>query len=229
MGARMQAMRDAGCDAVVLLGQVARPDMRTLELDDGAKAMLPALLSAMPKGDDALLRALLAEHERAGFRVVGAEEVMADLLAEPGAWGAHAPSHPHMRDLAYAAKVAAALGAFDVGQGVVVCDGLVLAVEAQEGTDAMLRRVAELPLAIRGGPGARKGVLVKRPKPIQERRIDLPTIGVRTIEGAAAAGLAGVAVEAGGALVVRRDQLIAAADAAGLFVYGFTPVEVGEP
>jgi DUF1009 family protein len=228
MGARMQAMRDASCDAVVLIGQVARPDIATLEFDDAAKAMLPALLAAMPQGDDALLRALLAEHERAGFRVIGVEEAMADILAPAGAWGRVKPSHAQMQDIAKAAKVAAVSGAFDIGQGVVVCDGLVLAVEAQEGTDAMLRRIVDLPLPVRGTPAQRRGVLVKRPKPIQERRIDLPTIGVRTIETAAAAGLAGVAVEAGGALTVRRDALVAVADAAGLFVYGFALDEVGD-
>ncbi len=227
MGGRMQAMRDAGCDAVVLIGQVARPDLATLEFDDAARAMLPALLAAMPQGDDALLRAVLVEHERAGFRVVGVEEAMADILAPSGAWGAVRPTHAQIQDMAKAAKVAAVSGAFDIGQGVVVCDGLVLAVEAQEGTDAMLRRIADLPLPVRGTPTQRRGVLVKRPKPIQERRIDLPTIGVRTIEGAASAGLAGVAVEAGGALTVRRDAIVAAADAAGMFVYGFTPDEVG--
>ena len=225
MGARMDAMRDAGCDAVVLIGQVARPDLKTLQFDDAALAMLPALLAAMPQGDDALLRALLAEHERAGFQVVGADSVMRDLLASAGAWGAVSPNADHLKDMSHAAKVAAASGAFDIGQGVVVCDGLVLAVEAQEGTDAMLRRVAELPTTIRGTPQARRGVLVKRPKPIQERRIDLPTIGVRTIEGAAAAGLAGVAIEANGALAVRRSDIIAAANRTGLFVYGFTPNE----
>lgn len=228
MGARIEAMREAGCDAVVLLGQVPRPDFRTLELDDGARAMIPALLAAATQGDDALLRALLAEHERAGFAVLGADEVMADLLAPAGAWGAVLPTQAQLGDIAQAAKVAAALGAFDIGQGVVVCDGLVLAVEAQEGTDAMLRRVAELPATVRGSAQARRGVLLKRPKPIQERRIDLPTIGVRTIEGAANAGLAGVAVEAQGALAVRRDEIIAAADAAGMFVYGFTRAEMGE-
>ena len=219
-------MRAAGCDAVVLLGQVARPDYRTLELDDVALALLPKLLAA--QGDDALLRTLLEEHERAGFRVVGAEQVMAELLAPAGAWGAVSPDAKHMADIAKAAKVAHAAGAFDVGQGVVVCDGLVLAVEAQEGTDAMLRRVAELPETVRGSPQSRRGVLLKRPKPIQERRIDLPTIGVRTIEGAIAAGLAGVAVEADGALAVRRADVVAAANRAGLFVYGFTRAEVGE-
>lgn len=228
MGARMSAMRDAGCDAVVLIGQVARPNIATLEFDDVARAMLPALLTAMPHGDDALLRAVLVEHERAGFRVVGVEEAMEDLLAPAGAWGNVAPTPAQMKDVAKAAKVAAASGAFDIGQGVVVCDGLVLAVEAQEGTDAMLRRVAELPLNIRGSADTRRGVLVKRPKPIQERRIDLPTMGVRTVEGAAAAGLVGIAVEAGGALTVRRDAIVAAANAAGVFVYGFTPAEIGE-
>lgn len=225
MGARMDAIREAGCDAVVLIGQVKRPDLKTLQFDEVALAMLPTLLAAMPQGDDALLRAVLAEHEKAGFRVVGADQVMHDLLAPAGAWGIVAPNADHLRDVAKAAKVAAASGAFDIGQGVVVCDGLVLAVEAQEGTDAMLRRVAELPTTIRGAPQARRGVLVKRPKPIQERRIDLPTIGVRTVEGAAAAGLAGIAVEAQGALAVRRADIVAAANRAGLFVYGFSAEE----
>lgn len=228
MGARMAALREAGCDAVVLIGQVLRQDPRGLELDQVGLAMAPDILAAAPQGDDALLRVLVEHHERAGFRVIGVENAMADLLAQPGAWGAHTPTDRQRKDIAKAARVAAAIGAYDVGQGVVVCEGLVLAVEAQEGTDGMLARVAELPEAVRGTRDARRGVLVKRPKPIQERRIDLPTIGVRTIEGAIAAGLAGVAVEAGAALAVRRAELISAADAAGLFVYGFTPAEVGE-
>ncbi len=229
MGARMLALRAADCDAIVMLGKVARQDPRTLDLDGEGMAMVPALLAAAPLGDDALLRTLMAEHERAGFRVVGADEAMRELLAQAGAWGAREPDSAQRADIAKAALVAAAVGSFDVGQGVVVCEGLVLAVEAQEGTDAMLRRVADLPAPVRGAHGARRGVLVKRPKPMQERRIDLPVVGVATIELAAAAGLAGIAVEAGGALVVRRAELIAAADRAGMFLYGFTPAEVGEP
>jgi UDP-2,3-diacylglucosamine hydrolase len=229
MGARMKALREAGCEAIVLIGQIPRVDPAKLELDDGAIAMLPAILQALKGGDDGLLRAVLAEHEKAGFAVIGAEEAMSDLLSAPGAWGAHAPSERDKRDIARAAQVAAATGALDIGQGVVVCEGLVLAVEAQEGTDQMLARVASLPAQMRGVESDRRGVLVKRPKPIQERRIDLPTIGVRTVEGAARAGLAGVAVEAGGALVARRAEVIAAADAAGVFVFGFTPADVGEP
>jgi DUF1009 family protein len=226
MGARLEALREAGCDAIVMLGKVPRQDPRSLDLDAGGAAMVPALLAAAPKGDDALLRALLTEHERAGFQVVGVEQAMAELLAPQGSWGRLAPDAAQMSDIAKAARVASATGALDIGQGVVVCDGIALAVEAQEGTDAMLQRVADLPVAVRGTARARRGVLVKRPKPMQERRIDLPTIGVATIEGAAAAGLAGVAVEAHAALAVRRNDIVAAADQAGLFVYGFASGEV---
>jgi hypothetical protein len=227
MGARMETLRAVGCDALVLIGQVPRQDPRTLDLDAAGLAMVPALLAAAPHGDDALLRAVMAAHEKAGFRVIGAEEAMADLRAPSGAWGDYTPSAGAMQDIVKAAKVAAAVGALDIGQAVIVCDGVVLAVEAQEGTDAMLSRAASLPETLRGTAQARRGVLLKRPKPIQERRIDLPTIGVRTVAGAAAAGLAGVAVEAGGALAVRRSAVVAAADEAGLFVYGFRPDDVG--
>lgn len=228
MGARMRAMRDAGVDAVVLIGQVPRPDVSKVDLDDGAMAMLPAIMAALPQGDDALLRAILSEHERAGFQVVGAEEVMGDLLAPEGAWGAIAPTPAQLKDITKGATIAHAIGAFDIAQGVVVADGHVLALEAAEGTDEMLKRVAALPEALRGAPGSRRGALVKRPKPIQERRIDLPTVGMRTIAGAAAAGLAGIAVEAHGALAVRRAEMITEADRLGLFLYGFTRAEVGD-
>lgn len=226
MGTRMQAMRDAGVDAIVVIGQVPRPDVSKLQLDEGAIAMLPAIMGALQEGDDTLLRALLNEHEKAGFRVLGADAVMADLLATSGVWGAISPTPKQFGDVKRAAKLAAAIGSYDVGQGVVVADGIVLAVEAQEGTDRMLARVAEFPEALRGTTERRRGVLVKRPKPIQDLRIDLPVVGVRTIEGAAAAGLAGVAVQAGSALVVRRDAIIAAADTAGLFLLGFEPADV---
>jgi len=119
--------------------------------------------------------------------------------------------------------VARELGRLDIGQGAVVCDGLVLAVEAQEGTDAMLRRVADLPAAIRGASDAPRGVLAKAPKPIQETRVDLPTIGLGTIQRAARAGLAGVVGEAGRLLVLDRAEVIALADELGLFVFGVEP------
>jgi hypothetical protein len=228
MGGRMQALKEAGVDAVVLIGQVPRPDLSQLKLDDRAHAMIPAFLAAASKGDDALLRVLLEEHEREGFKVLGAEDVMGELLAPEGAWGSISPSDVQRKDIAKAAKIAAVTGAFDVGQGVVVANGVPLAVEAQEGTDAMLARVATLSEAVRGSVENRRGVLVKRPKPIQERRIDMPVVGPKTLEGAAAAGLAGIAVEAHGALAVRREEMITEANRLGLFLYGFTRAEVGE-
>lgn len=223
MGARFRALREAGCDAVTFVGIVKRPDFKSLKLDARATLMMPRVLSAARKGDDALLRVLGDEHEREGFRLVGADEVLAALLAPLGALGAVSPDALQLEDIAKGGQVAAALGVWDVGQGCVVCDGLVLALEAQEGTDEMLARVADLPIEIRGTPGAPRGVLVKRPKPIQDRRIDLPTIGLPTIEAIARAGLAGIAVEAGGALVMQREALISRADELGLFVFGFAP------
>jgi DUF1009 family protein len=222
MAARIAALKAEDCDAIVFAGYVTRPDFTQVIWDEGGRAMLPALTQAARDGDDALLRALVAAHAKAGFEVVGADQIAAGLLAPAGQWGAATPNARDLNDLKKAAEVAAALGALDVGQGAVSCDGLVLAVEAQEGTDQMLKRVASLPEALRGTPEARRGVLVKRAKPIQDRRIDLPIIGVKTIENAVAAGLAGIAVEAGGALAIDRGGLIKAADAAGLFLYGFT-------
>lgn len=223
MGARFRALREAGCDAVTFVGMVKRPDFKSLKLDARAALMMPRILSAARKGDDALLRVLGDEHEREGFRLVGADEVLAALLAPAGALGAVSPDEAQRADIEKGAIVAAALGSWDVGQGCVVCDGLVLALEAQEGTDEMLARAAGLPAEIRGVENARRGVLVKRPKPIQDRRIDLPTIGLPTLEGAARAGLSGIAVEAGGALVMQREALVRRADELGMFVYGFTP------
>src|SRR5690606_32998764 len=145
-------------------------------------AFLPTAISAARKGDDALLRALLGEFEKEGFKIEGAHEVTGDLTLPRGPLGRCEPRPQDLADITRALEVARQIGRLDVGQGAVVCDGLVLAVEAQEGTDAMLRRVAELPETVRGVPGAPRGVLGKAPKPIQETRVDLPTIGVGTIQ-----------------------------------------------
>lgn len=223
MAARFKAMKAAGCEAVTMLGVVRRPDFKALKLDARAMLMMPRVLAAAKQGDDAILRVVVEECEKEGFRVIGAEEAMAALKPEKGPLGQHAPDAQGWADLVKAARVAKTLGALDVGQGAVVADGLVLAVEAAEGTDAMLARVAGLPEALRGSRTMRRGVLVKRAKPMQERRIDLPTIGLPTVDGADAAGLAGIAVEAGASLVLNRAALVARADALGLFVVGFDP------
>jgi DUF1009 family protein len=226
IGKQLDLLKSGGCTEVVFAGVVRRPDFSKLKLDGRGMLALPKILSAAGRGDDALLRAVVTIFEDAGYRVRGADEVVSDLLSVAGAIGAHLPSEADWIDLKHAALVAEAIGRLDVGQGAVSCGGVILAVEAQEGTDRMLERCASLPESLRGGQGSRKGVLVKRPKPIQERRIDLPTIGIGTLERAAEAGLAGIAIEAGGALVLDRPHLQARADQLGMFVYGFTSDEL---
>jgi DUF1009 family protein len=223
LGKCFKLLRQEGCKAVCFAGKVDRPDFSKLMPDMRGMAALPGVISAARKGDDALLRRIVQEFEKEGFVIEGADQVEGGLTLPHGALGRHAPGPDHEGDIAKALQVAREIGRLDVGQGAVVCDGLVLAVEAQEGTDAMLRRVAELPGAIRGSPERRRGVLAKAPKPIQETRVDLPTIGVATVHRAARAGLAGVVGEAGRLLVVDRDEVIAMADDLGLFIYGVEP------
>ena len=226
IGGVISRLKSAGCKDVVFAGIVKRPNFKDLKLDMKGTLLLPRVLAEARKGDDALLRVLVHEFEKNGFNVIGSDEANKALLAPAGLLAGPQPSEGDMHDVQHAARVAAATGALDIGQGCVVCDGLVLAVEAQEGTDEMLRRCAMLPPEIRGNAAHRRGVLVKSPKPVQERRIDLPTVGVSTIEGVAAAGLAGLAVEANGALLLRRVEMEAAAEGLGIFIYCFTPDEV---
>ncbi len=226
-GGLLKHLKAANCQQVTFAGIVKRPDFKNLKLDMRGASLLPKVIKAARRGDDSLLRVLVDEIEKHGFEVVGSDTVNADLITPSGTIAGCAPSANIMEDIALAARVASATGALDIGQGCVVCDGLVLAVEAQEGTDAMLKRCAELPAEIRGTSSDRRGVLVKRPKPEQERRIDLPTAGISTIEHVAAAGLSGLALEAGGTLMLDRAAMIEAAERAGIFIYGFAP-ELGK-
>jgi UDP-2,3-diacylglucosamine hydrolase len=223
LGKAIRLLKEAGCSEVTLAGKVARPEFSKLKLDARGALALPKVMAAALLGDDALLRSLVTIFEKEGMRVIGSTDAACGLVAPLGPLGKLAPTHDHDGDIAHAIRVVAALGALDIGQAAIVCDGLVLAVEAAEGTDAMLARVAHLPEALRGTPVNRKGVMVKAPKPNQERRVDLPVIGVRTVELASAAGLAGVAVEGGAALIVNRTRVTETADRLGLFIFGFAP------
>lgn len=226
LGRLIQLMRKEGCEEMVFAGSLKRPDFSSLKLDLKGVQSLPKILAAAKKGDDALLRAVMDVFADAGFRIIGADDVLDDLRVGAGALGSHSPTAEHWPDIRRAAEVAKVSGSLEIGQGAISCAGLILAVEAQEGTDRMLARIPDLVPEIRGTPEIRRGVLVKRPKPQQERRIDLPTIGLTTVEGAARACLAGIAVEARAALVVDREQVAAAANAAGIFIYGFTEAEL---
>lgn len=213
-------LKDNACREIVFAGVVKRPDFKTMKLDHKGVRLLPKIVHAAARGDDALLTTILQDFEREGFKVVSVSDVFSELVVRPRVLTRRAPSERDMRDIVKAIEVVEALGKLDVGQGAVVCEGLVLAIEAAEGTDAMLDRCAALPQNIRGSAEARRGVLVKVPKPRQEMRVDLPTIGVPTMEKAAAAGLAGIAVKAGAALIINEAEAIARADAFGIFVTG---------
>ena len=213
LGEGLDLLRGAGVEELVLAGRVRRPSLAEIRPDLRATKMFAKLGKAL-LGDDALLSAVVRELEGEGFAVIAPENVLGGLLAEERSYGRGVPDDGARRDIDRGIAVAKALGTVDVGQAVVVQEGLVLGVEAIEGTDALLGRCASLH---RVGPG---GVLVKTRKPDQEHRLDLPTIGVATVEAAAAAGLAGIAIEAGGALVVDAEAVARAADEAGLFVIG---------
>lgn len=210
IGKIIKVLRQAGCDAICFAGYVTRPDIKALKMDARGLAMVPKALAAGRKGDDALIRVVVGEFEQAGFRVAGADEVLAGLA--PREDGEIAPdiARNHQSDIAKAAAIARAIGELDIGQACVVADGLVLAVEAQEGTNEMLDRVAALDSALRGNAQARRGVLAKMPKPVQERRVDLPTIGAGTVKRCAEAGMAGIVLEAGAALILEREAVEAA-------------------
>lgn len=214
VGGILAALRDAGCVEVLLAGRMGRPDFSALLPDWQGIKLLPRVIKAATRGDDALIRTLVEYFEEQGFRIVGTDAVASALVAPAGVLGAVHPSEADAVDIARAAAVVRALGALDVGQAAVVRDGLVLGVEAAEGTDALLARCSTL-----NGP-QQGGVLLKAVKPGQERRVDLPTIGVTTVQNAAAARLAGIAIQAGSALVLDRAALVAAANAAGMFVVG---------
>jgi UDP-2,3-diacylglucosamine hydrolase len=223
VGRTLKLLRAGGCTEIIMVGRVARPRFSDLKVDAKGLMLLPRVIAAAREGDDALLRALIASFEAEGFRAVGVAEAAPGLIAREGVMGRVAPTDDMNADIALAVKVVRRLGALDIGQAAVVCDGLVLAVEAAEGTDAMIARVAHLPAAIRGTPEKRRGILVKALKPAQDGKTDLPVIGAATVRNAAAAGLAGIAIEAGRSLVIDRKAIVAEADAAGLFVTAFAP------
>jgi UDP-2,3-diacylglucosamine hydrolase len=206
---------------VVMSGAVKRrPAFGEIRVNLKSLLKLPmALKTLLAGGDDAVLRMVISLIEAQGCEVLGAHEILPGLLATVGPLGSVSPDADALKDIERAADAAETLGRLDVGQGAVAVGGRIVALEGVEGTDAMLARVASLRAEGRISK-RRKGVLVKLCKPQQDLRADLPTIGVSTVTNAQAAGLAGIAVEAGRALVVERESVIAAADAAGLFVVG---------
>lgn len=219
----LRALADAAVTQVCFAGAVSRPRLDPSLFDPLTAQMVPRLLAAMQGGDDATLREVIAIFEESGFTVVGAQDVAPDLVPSAGVLTGEV-SEPDARDAQRAAQIVAALGAVDVGQGAVVAQGLCLAVEALPGTDAMLDWVAAT--AKRPDPNGARGVFFKAPKPGQDRRIDLPTLGLETLARVQRAGLAGIAFVAGGVILLERAAMEAEAARLGLFLWAVDPAAV---
>jgi UDP-2,3-diacylglucosamine hydrolase len=215
----LRGLEDRGISQVVFAGAVTRPHLDPAMFDAETAQLVPALMAAMRGGDDATLRAVLAVFADFGFAIVGVPDVAPGLVPGPGHLTARHAAAVDDRDAARACDIVAALGAVDVGQGAVVQQGLCLAVETLPGTDAMLAQVAGLPAHLRPDPARGRGVFYKAPKPLQDVRVDLPTLGPDTVRRAAAGGLAGIAWAAGGVICLDQPQMIAIADQAGMFLW----------
>lgn len=213
----LDELLDQGVTRVVFAGGIRRPRIEPELFDPRTMAIVPRIMMGMQSGDDAALREVLEVFEESGLNILSVSEIIPDLVPEEGVLIGD-PGPRDQRDAARAAEIVAGLGALDIGQGAVVAQGLCLAVEALPGTQAMLEfaaRHADLKPDTRGA----RGVLYKAPKPGQDRRIDLPTIGPDTVAQAAAAGLGGIAWEAGGVIVLERARAIEAARQAGIFLW----------
>lgn len=224
-GKILRVLKKSGVTHVCLAGKIGRPDFATFKPDMRAMQYLPGTVMAARQGDDALLRHVIDIFEKEGFQILSPQTLCEALKLPPGPLGMHRLTEAHRADAERAMEVARLIGSQDIGQGAVVAAGLVLAVEAQEGTDAMLARVKTLPPALRGEPGRPLGVLAKRLKPGQDDRVDMPTIGPTTVAHAAEAGLAGIIADAGQAFVMDMDETRRVADQAGLFIVGLPGAE----
>jgi DUF1009 family protein len=220
IGKAVKLFRAENCRDLVFIGTLVRPALSEIRLDWGTLRVIGRVWAAFRGGDDHLLSGIGRILEQDGFRMVGIKDVAPDLLMPEGCLTRAAPDDSAAADIARGRDVLRALSPFDIGQAAVVIDGHVVGVEDIEGTDGLLARVAQLRREGRIRARATRGVLVKAPKSGQDLRFDLPTMGPRTIEGAAAAGLAGIAIVAGNTIIAEPQTMIEAADAAGLFVTG---------
>jgi UDP-2,3-diacylglucosamine hydrolase len=218
IGRLCRLARREGCRDLLFIGTTVRPAIWQLRPDFGALLLLPRLMAMFSGGDAHLMSAVAAIFETRGFRVIGAHDVAPEILMPDGAVGRFKPRESDRRDIARGLDLVRTIGRFDVGQATIVAGNHVLAVEAADGTDEMLAHVTEM--RRKGRIRSSGGVLVKAPKPNQDRRLDLPTIGPRTIEGAVRAGLVGIAAVAGEAIMTEAESVRQTADRERLFVVG---------
>ncbi len=220
LGHLLKILEQQHCKEIVIIGSVTRPDLSQVKFDFGAVKNMPFLMSLTIGGDDTILSGIVKFFEKHGFSVKGAHEIAPGLLAGVGVLGKYRPSIRDEQDIETGLNVVRTLGKLDVGQAAVISRDYVLAVEAAEGTDSMLRRCSDLRQWGEQGKKKRTGVLVKCPKPTQEQRIDMPTVGSRTVELASEAGLAGIAISAGGVLLADKERMVEIADSQKMFLIG---------
>ncbi len=213
----LDSLIEAGVERVVFAGAIRRPRLDPEAFDPRTAQLVPRILGAMQSGDDSALREVLKVFEENDLTICGVDEVIPDLIPSEGVLTGTV-SDADRRDADRAAAILTGLGPFDIGQGAVVAQGLCLAIETLPGTAAMLE-FAAAHAGLRPNPNGARGVFYKAPKPEQDRRVDLPTIGPDTVTQAAAAGLAGIVWQAGGVILLDRDEAVRRADAAGLFLW----------
>jgi UDP-2,3-diacylglucosamine hydrolase len=219
-GSFLRIARSEGCQDVAFIGSVVRPGLWQLRPDLKTLRLLPRICRIFRGGDDHLLSGIAAIFEEHGFRLVAAQEIAPEIVMPEGVLGRAQPAKQDLADIAKGLALLNAISSFDIGQAAIISNGRILAVEAAEGTDQMLMRVAQLRQCGQIETGSSRGVLVKAAKRGQDLRLDLPSIGPRTIDGAARAKLAGVAVVAGSTLIANSELLRQSADREDLFVIG---------
>jgi UDP-2,3-diacylglucosamine hydrolase len=220
VGKLFRSLRERGVAEIAIVGAMTRPELADLRLDWGALKRAVGIASLFRGGDNHLLVGIARFFEGEGVRIVGVHEIAPQLLVPAGPLGAVRPSAQALADAQKGSALIATLSPFDAGQAVVIANGRVLAIEAAEGTDAMLARIADLRASRRLRFKGKTGVLVKAPKRNQDMRLDMPAVGLKTIENAASAQLDGIALAAGRVLIADRSSFASAADRAGLFVVG---------
>lgn len=221
VGRFFRLLRSENCRDVLLIGTLLRPPIRQIRLDWQSLRLLPRVIRFFRGGDNKLLSGLASlMEEEGGLRLIGVKDVAPEIIVPQGVLGRVQPSPRDRADVVRGLALIAALGPFDVGQAAIVANNHVLAVEAAEGTDNLLIRIAELRGQGRVTAPIGTGVLVKAPKPSQDHRFDLPAIGPQTIANVARAGLAGIAVAAGNTIIAEAEEVTAAADRANIFVLG---------
>lgn len=220
IGKIINIFKSHNINEIGIIGYIKRPDFSKISFDFLGIKILPKLVLAAKNGDDAIMRVILNEFENNDLKIMPPEAIFPHITSKNGALGDFCPNQNNFDDIEKAKLILNDLGKYDIGQAIVVIDGCVAAIEAQEGTDEMLKRVANLPKHLIGNEAQKKGILLKIPKTAQDLRIDLPTIGIETIINAIKANLCGIAFVKNKAIIAQEEELIQIANENKMFLFG---------